>query len=361
MTAPTAETQWAPGALARRMMSDMARLTDARIGTAALANARANSRAAFEYGHSIAQLRGASFGKPKRAVIVAAGPSLHRTRSLERLVATKFDGIVIATDSAVLRCLRHGIVPDLVVTVDPHDDSIVRWFGDPALDSKALAADDYFRRQDMDDLFHDEERTNRELLRLMEQYGPQLSIAMSTSAGPRVVQRARECGMRIYWFNPMLDDPADPKGRSRELMRLNRLPCINCGGNVGSACWMIADAILEVDDVALLGIDFSYYDGTPHLNTQYYHEAIDLVGKERIDALFVRIFNPHVGAWFYTDPAYLWFREVFLEMARDASAAIWNCTDGGILFGEHIRCAPIEEFVHAGASRLTADHGAKHG
>ena len=341
-------------------MSEMARLTDARIGTAALANARANS-SALEYGRSIAELRGESFGKPRRAVIVAAGPSLHRTRSLERLADAGFDGIVIATDSAVLRCLRHGIVPDLIVTVDPHDGSIVRWFGDPELDRQALAADDYFRRQDMDDLFHDEERTNRELLRLMEQYGPRLRIAMSTSAGPRVVQRARDCGMRIYWFNPMLDEPADPAGRSRELMALNRLPCINCGGNVGSACWMIADAVLEVAEVALLGIDFSYYDGTPYLNTQYYHEAIDLVGEDNIAALFVRMFNPHVGAWFYTDPAYLWFREVFLEMARDASATIWNCTEGGILFGDDIRCAPIEEFVRAGARRLTADAGAQHG
>jgi hypothetical protein len=327
-------------------MPDMARLTDARIGEAALANARANSRS-LERKNSIAALRGESFGKPRRVVIVAAGPSLHRTKSLQRLAESEFDGMVIATDSAVLRCLRHGIVPDLVVTVDPHDPSIVRWFGDPELDAAALAANDYFRRQDMDDLFHDEVRTNRELLRLMEQYGPKLRIAMSTSAGPRVVQRATECGMRVYWFNPMLDEPDNPAGRSRELMQLNQLPCVNCGGNVGTACWMIADAVLGAEQVALLGIDFSYYDGTPYRNTQYYHEALDLVGEQRIDALFVRLFNPHTRSWFYTDPAYLWFREVFLEMARDASCETWNCTEGGILFGEHIRCAPIEEFVRA--------------
>ena len=110
---------------------------------------------------------------------------------------------------------------------------------------------------------------------------------------------------------------------------------------------MIADAVLGVEQAALLGIDFSYYDGTPYRNTQYYHEALDLVGENRIDALFVRILNPHTGSWFYTDPAYLWFREVFLEMARDASCETWNCTDGGILFGERIRCAPIETYVRA--------------
>lgn len=339
-----ANKDWAPGELARRLMPQMARLTDARIGEAALSNARANG-AWLERGRSIAALRGESFGKPKHAVVVAAGPSLHRTGSLHRLAGAGFDGVVVATDSAVLRCLRHGIVPDLVVTVDPHDSSIVRWFGDPELDDRALGNDDYFRRQDMDDLFHDELRTNRELLRLMAEYGPRLRIAMSTSAGPRVVQRAIECGMEIYWFNPMLDDPDESDSRSKELMAANRLPCINCGGNVGTACWMIADAVLGMDHVALLGVDFSYYDGTPYYNTQYYHEALEIVGEERIAALYVRQFNPHVGKWFYTDPAYLWFRETFLQMARDSGCTTWNCTDGGILFGEPIVCAPIEQFV----------------
>jgi hypothetical protein len=325
-------------------MPQMAQLTDARIGEAALANARANT-AWLSHGQSIAALRGEAFGKSRQAVIVAAGPSLHRTQSLPRLARAGFDGAVIAADSAMLRCLREGIVPDLVVTVDPHDPSIVRWFGDPQLDSKALGEDDYFRRQDMDDLFRDELRTNAEMLRLMDRYGPQIKIAMSTSAGPRVVRRAVECGMQIYWFNPMLDEPSRPESRSRELMRLNKLPAINCGGNVGTACWMIADAVLEMPDVALLGIDFSYYDGTPYYNTQYYHEALELVGEAGIDSLFVRFFNPHVGAWFYTDPAYLWFREVFLQMAVDAGCRTWNCTEGGILFGEPVRCASIEQFV----------------
>lgn len=325
----------------------MAELTDLRIGAAAFANALAN-RAQLDAGVSIARLRGAHFGKSARAVVVAAGPSLHRTESLQRLAAARFDGIVIATDSALLRCLRHGIVPDLVVTVDPHDASIVRWFGDPGLAAADLE-DDYFRRQDMDELFRDEVRTNREMLELLDEYGPRLRIAMSTSAGPRVVRRAIDSGMQIYWFNPMFDDPDLRAGRSRQLMSANKLPCINCGGNVGTACWMIADAVLEVRHTALLGIDFGYYDDTPYYNTQYFHEACELVGKERLDALFVRMFNPKVGAWFYTDPAYLWFREVFLELVRDATCETWNCTDGGILFGDHVHLAGIEDFVSATA------------
>ncbi len=33
-------------------------------------------------------------------------------------------------------------------------------------------------------------------------------------------------------------------------------------------------------------------------------EAVDLVGIDRIGELFVDMYNPHTGEWYYTDPAY---------------------------------------------------------
>jgi len=323
----------------------MADLTDRRHAPAAIENAGRNLRW-LDRGQSLAALRGADFGKTDRAVVIAAGPSMHRVSPFPALAAARYDGAVIATDSAILRCLRHGVVPDLIVTLDPHGPSIVRWFGDPALDTQALE-DDYFRRQDMDDLFHDEVATNRELLALMERYGPRLRLALATSAGEEVVRRAIDCGMQIYWFNPLIDDPDFPGSRSRRLYEMNGLPLVNCGGNVGTASWMIADAVLERSHVAVTGMDFAYYAGTPYLNTQYYREALDLVGEDNLDALYVRIHNPHAGAWFYTDPAYLWFRDVFLELARDAACVTWNCTGGGILFGDAVRVATVAEFIEA--------------
>lgn len=327
----------------------MAALTDERNAPSAIENAARNLNF-LDHGKSIAVLRGADFGKSDRAIVIAAGPSMHRVNPFPALDAAHYDGAVIATDSAILRCLRHGIVPDLIVTLDPHDPSIVRWFGDPELDARALE-DDYFRRQDMDDLFHDEVRTNKELLELLNQYGPRMRIALSTSAGEKVVRRVMDCGMQIYWFNPMIDDPELPQSRSRRLFESNGLPLVNCGGNVGTACWMIADAVLQRSHVAVAGMDFSYYAGTPYINTQYYREALEIVGEEELDALFVRIFNPHVGAWFYTDPAYLWFRDVFLDLARDADCITYNCTGGGILFGDRVRFVSVAEFIDASRPR----------
>ena len=95
----------------------------------------------------------------------------------------------------------------------------------------------------------------------------------------------------------------------------------------------------------MTGMDFSYYDGTPYRNTQYYKEALDLVGEENMDALYMRIFNPHTDTWFFTDPAYRWYRETFLEMAGDADCETFNCTGGGILFGDSVAFVGLDKFL----------------
>ena len=47
-----------------------------------------------------------------------------------------------ATDGSLYYLLRNNILPDLVVTLDPHPTRIIRWFGDENLtkeESKALS------------------------------------------------------------------------------------------------------------------------------------------------------------------------------------------------------------------------------
>lgn len=333
-----------PGSVARLLVAEMPILTFERIGTLALDNARRN--AAFrDRGRSLAALRGDRLGKADAGLIVAAGPSIARRDPAKLIREIGFDGSIICTDSAIYYLLRNGIVPDLVVTLDPHATRIVRWFGDPALNESALAGDDYFRRQDMDASFMRELEINRELLSLLDQYGSRMRIALSTSASEAVVNRVLTTGMQIYWWNPMFDDSAMPDSITAELCRRNGLPAVNAGGNVGAACWMMADAVLGLSEVGITGMDFSYYDDTPFSRTQYYHEAVDLVGEENLESIFVRIHNPHLDQWFYTDPAYMWYRTAFLEMLQEADCRTYNCTEGGILFGEGVEFTPLEAFL----------------
>lgn len=332
------------GALGLRLVEDMVNITLNRIGDAGLTNAHENLNH-LARGQSLKALRDGAIGAGDAAIVVAAGPSVHRRNFAEQIKTSGFKGAIIATDSAMRYCLKAGVVPDLVVTLDPHAKRIVRWFGDPHLREQDLRVDDYFARQDMDRAFADEMRANDEMLELLARHGPKIRLALSTSASKAVVDRALETGMQIFWWNPMYDDPGAPNSTTKQLQRLNGLPCVNAGGNVGSACWMMAHAVLDKKRIAVVGMDFSYYDGTPYRNTQYYHEAVNLVGEDQLDSIYIRIFNPHLQQWFYTDPAYLWYRNCFLEMAADADCVTYNCTEGGILFGDPIRFVDFGEFL----------------
>ncbi|AVM75583.1 6-hydroxymethylpterin diphosphokinase MptE-like protein [Magnetospirillum gryphiswaldense] len=338
------EAKMEGGELALRLLGDMEQITWERHGQMALDNAKRNL-ALLDKGQSLAALRDVQIGTSDQAVVIAAGPSIRRHDPIARIKKANFQGAVIATDSAVAYCLRNGVIPDLVVTLDPHAKRIVRWFGDPDLTEDAIRNDDYYRRQDMDTAFADEMRYNREMLALLDEHGHKMRIAVSTSASEAVVNRVTSTGMKLYWWNPMLDDPDKPDSASRILYGMNRLPLVNAGGNVGSACWMMAHAVLGKSKVALTGMDFAYYDDTPYSATQYYREALDLVGEENLHKLFVRIFNPYTNAWFYTDPAYYWYRTAFLDMVTTADCQTFNCTEGGILFGDGIDFCSLDSFL----------------
>lgn len=332
------------GALVRSLISDMDQMTWNRIGEHAIENAKRNFQFKTQ-GRSLADLRKSSMRKNDNAVVIAAGPSVRRQNPAQILRDHGYRDTVISTDSGIAHCLRNGIVPDLVVSLDPHPTRIVRWFGDPSLREQDLEEDDYYRRQDLDPVFANEVRANEEIIALMRQHARDMPIALSTSTSIAVVERVLDAGMPIYWWNPMLDDPDKPGSRTRELMELNGFPALNAGGNVGSAAWMIADAVLGKQRVALTGMDFGYYDNTPYSATQYYREAVDLVGESRVGELFSRLYNPHVQAWFISDPAYQWYRECFLEMVADGECQTFNCTEGGILFGPNITFCTLVTFL----------------
>lgn len=336
--------QMVGGLVLFQLQERMAEATENRTTTMALANAAA-SLLLIQAGKSIRELRKQTIGEGDSAVVVAAGPSVRLSDPARSIKEADFRGAVISSESAISYLLKAGIVPDLVLSVDPHPMRIVRFLGDPHLSQEVLEKDDYFRRQDLDATFADEMRKNDEILELMARHGRDIRIALSSSASADLVRRVHEIGMDVYWWNPMLDDPDQQESASRTLIRSNGLPALNAGGNIGTACWMMAHAVLEKRKVALTGVDFGYYASTPYSATQYYHEAVALVGQDRLDEIFVKIFNPHLETWFYTDPAYYWYRQAFLDLAADADCETWNCTQGGILFGDGITFAPLSEFL----------------
>jgi Protein of unknown function DUF115 len=337
--------------LGRRIASALEAATFERVAGIGLENAERNRP---RIARSALELADTPLGTGDDAIVVGAGPSLHRRRSLERLRASGFAGTVVAADGALGACLRAGVVPHVVVSVDPHPERIVRWFGDPTL--TAPRDDDYFRRQEMDPAHREDEiGANRALVELVDAYGPKIKVAAATSAAPAVVDRCERAGMQIYWWNPMYDDYDKTGSLSRRLWEMNGLPCLNGGGNVGTAAWVLTHAVLGKRRIGLVGIDLGYAPGTPYEKTQYYPELRDLLG-DRYREAFIHTKSPVTGEAWFSDPAYHWFRDVFLEMAREADCQTINCTEGGLLFGPGITTAALDTFLKTAAGG-TNSHG----
>ena len=326
--------------LGKKIARELEAATFEHVASKGLKNAEDNRP---HIARSVLELRDALLGTGDAAIVVGAGPSLRQCRSLERLRVSDFAGTIVAADGALGACLRAGVVPHVVVSVDPHPDRIVRWFGDPALTE--TPADDYFRRQEMDHVHgEDELRANRALIELVDEHGPKIKVAAATSAAPAVVQRCKQTHMELYWWNPMYDDYDKPGSHSRRLWEMNGLPCLNGGGNVGTAAWVLTHAVLGKRRIGLVGIDLGYAPGTPYEKTQYYPELVKLLG-ERYREAFIHTENPVTGKVWFSDPTYHWFREVFLEIARDADCQTFNCTEGGLLFGDGVITSTLDAFL----------------
>src|SRR5688572_14328193 len=138
----TKQSETREGRLGREFVARMGQITLDRIGRDGVENARRNLQF-LDRGESLRALRGAPIGEGDHALVLGAGPSLHRRPVADEIKKRGYSGALIVTDSCMSYCLRNGIVPDLVVTLDPHATRIVRWFGDPKLLPTHLAADDY--------------------------------------------------------------------------------------------------------------------------------------------------------------------------------------------------------------------------
>lgn len=258
-----------------------------------------------------------------RSLVVSAGPSLYRQEILARLARVERRPIVVATDGAYIQCLKAGIVPDWVVTIDPHPTRIAVLFG-------ADSQDDYFDRTRADHGF-ERAQSNRPLV---DEHRAPLVIA--SSAPQSVVERTARFDR--YWFVPLVDDPEDA-GLTSAMVEATGAPALNTGGTVGTAAWAFAHAVLKSPDIAVVGMDFGYPQGTPLENTQEWN----LTGGD--PELYPQF--PERG--YYSSPTYWWYRQNFLDLLEAADARVTNCSGAGLLYGDRIEEMRLEEWINKSA------------
>ena len=266
------------------------------------------------------------------AIVVGAGPSVRRVDSIGRIVRSGYKGDVIAVDRSLGPCLREGLIPNYVVTVDPARRH-ARWFGDldPAYDDDRGKADKWLFQQ-------------------VNKHGRSMKAIIATSVDPAVTRRCLDAGMEAYWWNPIYDDFDDPNSYTHRVRQLTGVPCMVAGGNAGTAAWVFAHAVLNKDNVAMVGIDLGYAPNTPPEETQYYDSLVELLGDRAEDCL-IRVYNPYLKETWLTDPTFYWYRQGFLDVVQQTDCTTWNCTEGGTLFGKRIKFAPLETFMESLAQR----------
>ena len=308
-----------------------------------IAHARANSGQAVR---SISQLQLLTDAKAGSALVVSAGPSLHRRDSIKRVKLSGYTGTIIATDGSYIACLKQGLVPDFVITLDPHPRRIVRWFGDPEFE-KNMTGDDYFSRQDLDVEFRiNSDIQNQAHISLVNLHGARTKAIVSSSAPGNVVARLQAAGLDAYWWNPLVDDPLVQGSITRQLYDIFPVPCLNTGGTVGTAAWVFANSFLKIPEVGLLGMDLGYYADTPIEKTQTFYELHQQIAdRASIHTLFVDFEFPLTGEKFYTDPTYYWYRKNFLELLALSENRTINCTEGGTLFADELPCETLDSFL----------------
>ncbi len=295
---------------------------------------------------SIKQLPALTGSKLESAIVISAGPSVHRRSTLKRIFDAGYKGTLVAVDGAYIACLKAGLIPDYVLTLDPHPKRMVRWFGDPDFEKNSFG-DDYFARQDLDlDFRKNSIAQNKGHIKLVDDHAKSGTMMIVASSAPRnVVERLSQAGYDMYWWNPLVDNPRDQGSITRQIYDINGLPCLNTGGTVGTAAWVFTHSILKISEIALTGMDLGYYADVPREKTQTFYELHHHIKEGEIDSCFVDFEFPLTGEKFYTDPTYFWYRRNFLELFLLSKSRTVNCTEGGTLFDERLKCTTLDDFL----------------
>ena len=191
-----------------------------------LENSKNNTKFITKTIRHVAKPRGK---KSDSAIVISAGPSLYKNNILSRIRDSGFEGSIISIDGSYVRCIKAGIEPDYVLTLDPHPTRVVRWFGDPDFE-KNIDGDDYFLRQDLDTKFRNNSiKENNKNISLVNQHGKGKKLIICSTASKNVVERAMDIGFDTYWWAPLVDNPEKPESLTRMMVNETKLPAMRHG------------------------------------------------------------------------------------------------------------------------------------
>ena len=269
--------------------------------------------------------------KNNSAVVIGRGPSIKKHGHLELLAKSNYNGSIICTDGSLINALKAGITPEkfpkfYTVTIDPYPN-MIKYYDDP----------------------------------IITKFGSKINGMFSTITNPKVVNLARNAGIKIHWLHTLFDYDKGKKSFNhissmmvRAKNHVNGLPAIQTGGNVGTSSWFVAWRILKNDTVALIGINHGWEDeGVSEMIKLHQRKIIkdnaEIIKKDdpKYKNYFKKIHNPDFNCEAIVDPLYQFYRMAFLEFISRSPSWLTtiNATEGGSIFGKRIKPIKFVDFL----------------
>ncbi|KQC04399.1 MAG: hypothetical protein APR53_03375 [Methanoculleus sp. SDB] len=250
------------------------------------------------------------------AIVVGAGPSVKEKNHMKLIRESDFGGIIIAVDRMLVPLLEEGIVPDFVINADGHCENILNFFDNP----------------------------------LVDQHASEITAVFATIAPSNAVNRFVG---RKYFYNPMIDNIDSTTSITRCMKFLTKMSILNTTGNVGGFGVIFA-YYLKCNPIAMIGLNYGYPGGTSLQDTYAYPNIRtafpNLTDEEIYDRFYIQVDHPFFKEGGFTEPIFSYYKIGLLEAATTISEegyTIFNCTEGGIIYEEPIKCLRLAEFLES--------------
>jgi len=268
--------------------------------------------------------------KNNSAVVIGRGPSIKKHGHLELLAKSNYNGSIICTDGSLINALKAGITPEkfpkfYTVTIDPYPN-MIKYYDDP----------------------------------IITKFGSKINGMFSTITNPKVVNLARNAGIKIHWLHTLFDYDKGKKSFNhissmmvRAKNHVNGLPAIQTGGNVGTSSWFVAWRILKNDTVALIGINHGWEDEDVSVMIRAHQKKLgdnaEIIKKDdpKYNNYFKKIYNPDFKCEAIVDPIFQFYRAGLIEFISRSPSWVTtiNATEGGSIFGKSIKSMKFKDFL----------------
>lgn len=257
------------------------------------------------------------FGKP--CLCIGAGPSLARHRHLSLIKKAGWKHPVFCCDRELRNCLKHGIIPNIVASVD----------GSPVIAK-------FYKHK------------------LVRKHANKIDAAFNIMVHPNTVKAWKG---KVYWFTAMVDSVTKKDGSSNYQAVTFALHLLSKGkgiisgvGNVGSFLWNLA-AELECSPIILVGYDFSeqvklknhavYFGSFVKMFLKDFEGDIEKA-MEKAATLHQVEKNPDFNRFYLVNPVWKRYRDYLAAHILTSKIHTINATGNGCIHTEAIPCKNFE-------------------